>query len=192
MAFDVNEATQEELEALPGVGPATAEKLMKARPVADAKELERLLPPSAWLKIQEKGMEFVFGGDPAIAAAPPAALEVTPVAIPEPVIKMHDPNPVEMRRLVPGRELKAGAEYLCIWNTSHGPHGEAWVPEDQPVQQEIATWFETKGMTLKFAHYGPSIRLGTSSRGMVNLVLFEIVKKEDITNADGQGHKEGD
>lgn len=206
MALNVNEASQEELEALPGVGSATAEKLMKARPIADGKELEGIIPPSAWLKIREEGVEFAFGeadGDPAddeVAEPRPKGKTVREDVAPEPIVKMHDPDPVSMRRLMPGQELKAGAEYMCVWNAKHGPHGEAWVPEDAPVQAEIEGWFLSKGMSVKFAHYGPSIRLGTANRGMVNLVLFEIIKKQEEIkreedkdgDGNGSGRKEGD
>lgn len=181
--LNVNEAPQEELEKLPGVGRATAEKIIKARPIADLAALEELIPPSAWLKIEEAGATFAFGDDAETVKQGPEeprgdAQTAQPIVVAEPVVKMYNPDPVTLRRLMPGQELREGEEYFCLWNMRHGPHGEAWVPEDQPVQVEVETWFKAHNMVIKFAHYGPSVRVGTPNRGLVNLVLFEVIKEE--------------
>ena len=206
--MNVNEASQEELEALPGVGPATAEKLMKARPIADGKELEGIIPPSAWLKIQEEGVEFAYGGpaendnqgpqpegDARIAAGPAPQFPVTAA---EPVIKMRGPQPMVLKRLLPGQRLRAGAEHICLWNMRFGPQNEAWIPED--AAREVATeeWFNNEvrnkvgSMAIKFAHWGPSVQIQSiPGLGLVNLLLFEIIKEEGDEDGNGSGIEKG-
>jgi len=200
--MDVNEASQEELEALPGVGPATAEKLMKARPIADGKQLEELIPPSAWLKIQEEGVEFAFGAadrDPPDndVRGPQPKGDAQIVVGREPVIKMEGPQPVVLKRLIPGQRLRAGAEYVCLWNMRFGPQNEAWIPEDAAREMETEKWFNNEvrnkvgPMAIKFAHWGPSVQIQSiPGLGVVNLLLFEIIKKEK--SGSDEGNEEGD
>ena len=230
--IEINRCTQEELEWLPGVGPATAEKIIKARPIEAVTELEQLVPPSAWLKIQEAEAEFAFGVDgeeplteeekalmseerQKMVEALQAALEIPgnltadkvvqikakwqelwpeiswseiPIlkGLPEePPIILQEPEPMTLRRVLPGQELKVGAEYLCIWNMQWGPDGQAVMPTDAPTQLEIEGWFNEHDMGITFAHYGASVRLYTRNRGLVPLVLFEIVKeKEEAEDAE--------
>jgi len=261
--MNVNEASQEELESLPGVGPATAEKLMKARPIADRKELEGVIPPSAWLKIQEEGVEFAFGAadrDPpdnevrgpqpegefkkfrkrpvvveAYRTGEMLAIETlegtmtanpgdwiirgvkgelypckpdifgatyTPVGdgipISEPVVKTEGPQPMVLKRLMPGQRLRAGAEYVCLWNMRFGPQNEAWIPEDAPREVATEEWFNNEvrnkvgPMAIKFAHWGPSVQIQSiPGLGVVNLLLFEIIKEEKKVNGNGSRNGEG-
>jgi len=103
-----------------------------------------------------------------------------------------------LRRIVPGQELKAGTDYLCIWNMRWSADGQAHVPADVPVQVEIETWFKAHYMGIAFAHYGASVQLYTRNRGPVPLVLFEIIKEteeaQDASETEGnrQGHGQGD
>ncbi len=48
--IDLNSATQAELEALPGIGPARASAIIEARPLASVDDLtdRGLVPPSVW------------------------------------------------------------------------------------------------------------------------------------------------
>ncbi len=51
---DLNAATQSELEALPGIGPARARAIIDARPLASTDDLEKrdLIPASVWEDIR--------------------------------------------------------------------------------------------------------------------------------------------
>lgn len=224
--IQINTCTQEELEWLPGVGPATAKKIIEARPIEAKTELEQIVPPSAWLKIQEAEVEFAFedgtlkdaDGEVGIlelaeaelseeeiailkerweeawaASAPPPGQSI-PILF-EPPIILQEPEPLTLRRVLPGQELKSGAEYLCIWNMRWAPDGQAVMPADAPTQLEIEGWFNEHNMSVAFAHYGASVRLYTRNRGLVPLVLFEIIKEiEDAEEdkGDRQGNGQGD
>lgn len=54
--IDVNSATREELDALPGVGPARAEAIIKGRPYRGKDELVRkkILPESVYESIKDR------------------------------------------------------------------------------------------------------------------------------------------
>ena len=227
--IQINQCTQEELEWLPGVGPATAKKIVEARPIEEETELEQIVPPSAWLKIQEAGVEFEFGdgvlkdaeaqagilklveaklSEEEIAtlkerwkeawiASTPSPWQGIPVLSEPPITLLQEPEPLTLRRVLPGQALKAGASYLCIWNMRWAPDGQAVTPADAPIQKEITEQLAKYGISIAFVHYGASVRVHTPSRGRVPLVLFEIIRdteeaesgEEDTRNhqRDGQG-----
>jgi len=95
--IQINQCTQEELEWLPGVGPATAKKIIEARPIEAKTALEQIVPPSAWLKIEKAEVEFAFGtdGEEPEEAPPPPVVEKAP---PEPPIILQEPEPMTLRR----------------------------------------------------------------------------------------------
>lgn len=191
--IQINTCTQEDLEWLPGVGAATAKKIIEARPIEARKDLEQVVPPSAWLKIQEAAVEFAFEDgkpeEPTLEEVEAAlAKALTPVQ--PPITLLQEPQPLTLRRVMPGQELKAEASYLCVWNVCWGPGGEAFMPADEPTQAEIQAWFQAHNMDIRFAHYGASVRVHTTNRGPVPLVLFEII--EEIQDADNEGSEEGD
>jgi helix-hairpin-helix protein len=64
---DLNTATQAELEALPGVGPATAKKIIAGRPYASVKDLSKA---GVSAKTMDKIVSMVTVGAPASAASP--------------------------------------------------------------------------------------------------------------------------
>ena len=71
---DLNSATEKELEALPGVGPATAKKIIAGRPYAAPQDLSKA---GVSAKTIEKLTPLVIGG-----AAAPSAPATAPGAAP--------------------------------------------------------------------------------------------------------------
>jgi hypothetical protein len=207
----INQCTQEDLEWLPGVGPATAKKVIEARPIQDIGALQGLIPPSAWLKIQEAGVEFAFeDGQP--EEPPKGVLQLAKLsdeqieALKEkwaetygalaiisepPIVMQQESQPITLRRVMPGQQLKSGASYICIWNMRWGPQGEAVTPRDSAVQVEVETKLLQYSVGIQFAHYAPSVRVRTHSYGPIPLVLFEIIE-ETQNGTDNEGNGEGD
>ena len=77
---DLNTATQKELETLPGVGPATAKKIIEKRPYTSVQDLSRAgLSAKAIDKISPKAVVGVAATAP-VPAATPAPSKPTPAA----------------------------------------------------------------------------------------------------------------
>ena len=76
---DLNVATEKELEDLPGVGPATAKKIMAGRPYASVAELSKAGVPA---KTIEKITPLVAVGAAPAASAAPAPGATAPAAPP--------------------------------------------------------------------------------------------------------------
>jgi helix-hairpin-helix protein len=66
---DLNTGTQAELEALPGIGPATAKKIIAGRPYASVKDLSKA---GVSAKTVDKIAPMVTAGAPTSAASPAA------------------------------------------------------------------------------------------------------------------------
>lgn len=67
---DVNTASQQELEAVPGIGQATAKKIIAARPYKSLSELSRAGVPNATI---QKAHSYLFVSHPQTKVAPVAA-----------------------------------------------------------------------------------------------------------------------
>ena len=71
-AVDLNTASQKELETLPGVGPATAKKIVSGRPYASVADLSKAGVPASTIE-KVRGLVVVTASRPATASAPAAA-----------------------------------------------------------------------------------------------------------------------
>ena len=187
--IQINTCSLEDIKRLPGVGPATAQKVIEARPIADLAQLEQLVPPSAWLKLQEAKVEFGFGapgnvievpeGESLVLNTGDSLSNVTIKAAPPnpPIILQGAQQPMTLRRVLPGQQLRQGAKYLCVWNMQWGPAGEAVRPQDVAIQIEVESHLKKWGISIMFAHYAASVRVGTDSYGQVPVLLFEVIEE---------------
>ncbi len=89
---DINSASEKELDALPGVGPATAKKIIAGRPYNSASDLSRAgLKPAVIQKITPLiAVGAVAGSAP--APTPHAGNRVAPQPMPAPNQPMRAPN----------------------------------------------------------------------------------------------------
>jgi hypothetical protein len=77
-AVNLNTASQSDLEALPGIGPATAKKIIAGRPFSSVADLAKAGVPKSTI---DKISSMVTVGPPAsMPATPPAPKPVTPAA----------------------------------------------------------------------------------------------------------------
>jgi len=205
--IQINQCSLEDIKRLPGVGPATAQKLVEARPIADLAQLEQLVPPSAWLKLQEAGVEFGFDMPGNVIEVPEGESLVlnTRQGLSDVTVKAAPPNPpiilqgqaqqpMTLRRVLPGQQLRQGAKYLCIWNMRWGPAGEATRPQDAAIQIEVESHLKKWDISIMFAHYAASVRVGTDSYGQVPVLLFEVIEEtrnEAETDIAGVGQGDG-
>jgi DNA uptake protein ComE-like DNA-binding protein len=78
---DLNKASESDLETLPGVGPATAKKIIAGRPYSAVADLSKAGVPKGTID-KISSMVMVSGG--AVASTPPAAPPAPPVSTPPP------------------------------------------------------------------------------------------------------------
>lgn len=176
--IQVNQVAGDALEWLPGIGPATAKKIMDARPIKTVVELEQIIPPSAWLKIQDAGLEFGFDADIETPAAAETEVVVVVGAEPELTIVSEDAPPMTLRRVMPGGQLKTNGRYLCLWNVCWFPDGQAVGPNDDLLQSQVAGRLRNRhNITVQFAHYGASVVVDVGGAPKP-LVMFEVVQEE--------------
>jgi len=108
--IDLNSASQKDLESLKGVGPATAKKIIDARPYKSVDELSRAGVPAK--TIESLKPLVTVGSAPAAAAATPAPAKASPAPdsgtkaspaqkVPPPVEKKAAP----LAKLAPGERV---------------------------------------------------------------------------------------
>ena len=107
---DLNKASEKELEALKGVGPATAKKIIENRPYKSVDELSKAGVPA---KTIQDLKPFVTVGPPAPAAKPAKTAEKAPAKAaeaPEKAAKTEKPKPVKEKAKTPAAEKVKATE----------------------------------------------------------------------------------
>ena len=207
--MNINKASKTELKELPGVGAATAQTIIDARPVTSADRLEAIVPPAAWVKLKEIELDFDARTPPSEeslakeSAEDPTEDTFTVEDALEVLRKANHPllarpstdlvrEDLTLQRIRTGDPLGEGRRYLCLWNMRWGPALEARFPNDESVQAELEGRFRELGMEVGFAHYGPSVQFRTRARGLVPLLLFEIIeeRKEEENGRPDNGQNE--
>jgi hypothetical protein len=77
-AVNLNTASQSDLEALPGIGPATAKKIIAGRPFSSVADLAKAGVPKS--TIDKISSMVTVGAPSSMPATPPAPKPVTPAA----------------------------------------------------------------------------------------------------------------
>jgi DNA uptake protein ComE-like DNA-binding protein len=90
---DVNSASEKDLETLPGVGAATAKKIIAGRPYSSASDLSKAGVSAATIK---KITPLVTFGNAAPAAAPAKSTASKPAAAPKPAASSEPAAPVDL------------------------------------------------------------------------------------------------
>jgi competence protein ComEA len=135
---DLNNASQKELEALPGVGEATAKKIIAGRPYSSVDDLAKAgVSKSTIGKIQPL---VVVGAAP--AAARPAAPEAKPAAAAKPV-EQPASKPVEPARAAQPASKPAPASQAQAASQPAPPaKGMVWVNTETKVfHREGDQWY---------------------------------------------------
>jgi DNA uptake protein ComE-like DNA-binding protein len=90
---DLNSASEKDLETLPGVGAATAKKIIAGRPYSSASDLSKAGVSAATIK---KITPLVTFGNAAPAAAPAKSAASKPAAAPKPAASSEPAAPVDL------------------------------------------------------------------------------------------------
>jgi hypothetical protein len=119
---DINNATQKELEGLPGVGAATAKKIIASRPYASVDELAKAgLPKNTIAKISPLVI---------VGAAPTGAAKAAPTPVPTP--KPAAPTRAPSAKTAPAAQASytpppaAGMVWVNLETKVYHKEGDRW------------------------------------------------------------------
>lgn len=115
-AVDINTASQKELDALAGIGPVLAQRIIDGRPYYALEDLLQVkgIGPTTLQKIQEQGLAYVSLLKPEKSATK-QSIRASPAALQEPSALPTDPlHPLWLFTAILGIIFTAAAGYL-IW-----------------------------------------------------------------------------
>lgn len=110
---DLNTASEKELDSLPGVGPATAKKIIARRPYSSVDELSRAGVSASTIK-KITPLVTVSGGTAASPSAKKSTKEEVPVAQPSPATPSQ-PTPALQTKAAPPAVSQATAGPGMVW-----------------------------------------------------------------------------
>jgi hypothetical protein len=123
---DINNASEAELDKLPGIGPAMAKKIVAGRPYSSADDLRKAGIPA---KTVQNIAPMVTVGTPAAAATPSArSKRATPSATPAPQSANTAATPAarSMPAATPQRPPQAGMVWVNLDTKVYHREGHRW------------------------------------------------------------------
>jgi competence protein ComEA len=149
--IDLNTASEKDLDSLPGVGPATAKKIVAGRPYGSVNDLSKAgVPPNTIAKITP--LVTASGGGTAATAAPPRA--AAPAAQPAPA---QAPASQPASQPAPAAAAKSSAAPAS--QGSPGP-GMVWVNLPTGVYHYSGSQFYGKTKSGKYMPEADAVKAG--------------------------------
>ena len=152
--IDLNTGSEKDLESLPGVGAATAKKIIAGRPYSSVNDLSKAGVSASTIK-KITPLVTASGAAPAAAAAPAPAKSTAPAAASKPA-PAPAPAPTASK---PAAAAPAPAAAPAATQAAAGP-GTVWVNLDSGVYHKQGTRYYGKTKNGKYMSEADAIKAG--------------------------------